>query len=174
MPYMTTDKETVVLDSIFHKPSISQRELAKMTGVSLGLVNVILRKFVSTGYIQVSRLNKRKIQYLLTPQGLLETVKKTHKYATETIQNYKRIQSQLVSLLKSLHTSGYDYFSIQGDGELRELLESVLLECLEEAPATLGKIHRQGPRSIVLDITTDPFEFKGDVVNVLEKIGLNR
>ncbi len=169
-----TEKETLILGQILQKTSISQRELAKKTSLSLGLINGILKKLANNGYIQTSKLNKRKLQYLLTSQGFHETVKKTHQYATDTIQNHKRLQTRLSSLLKELHASGYDYFSIYGEGELRELVEAVFRQSLEESPVSFGREHRHHPRAVMLNVNPDPpiEPFSGDVINVLERIGL--
>jgi hypothetical protein len=112
------------------------------------------------------------MDYTLTPEGILQVSEKNHRHATNTIRRYKLIQSNLANLLKKLHTSGYDYFSIHGDGELRELVESTLRTCLEEAPVTLGTEHRKDPRAVVLNVTPDSFprDFQGEVVSVLEKL----
>lgn len=170
---LLNDKEVLLLDHVSKKSSLSQRELAKKTGISLGLINVILKKLIRTGHIKVSHLNKRKLEYLLTPQGFLEAAKKTCEYTISIIRNYKTIETNLSNLLRELHKSGYDYFSIQGDGELKDLLESTFHKCLEEVPATLGSEHRKDPRAIILNLTVDPPPegYKGDVLNILEKIG---
>lgn len=173
MPLFLGHKETAVLNHISKEGSISQRELSKLSGISLGLINVVLKRLIQNGYIRISQMNKRKLQYFLTPLGLSEIAQKTHREATSTIKNFKRMQVDLDNLLKGLHHSGYDYFSIYGDGDLRDLVESTFRTCLEEAPVTLGMGHRQDPRAVVLNVTPEPMDggFKGDVINILEKIG---
>ncbi len=165
------DKESLLLDFISKKSSISQRELARKTGISLGLINVILKRLIKAGYLRASQLNKRKLEYLLTPQGFIETAKKTYDYTINTIRSYKMLEANLSKLLKDLHRSGYDYFSIHGDGELRDLTVSTFQRCLEDAPVTLGREPKKDPRAVVLNITTDSLESKGEVVNVWERIG---
>jgi DNA-binding Lrp family transcriptional regulator len=167
------DKDILLLEHVSKKSSISQRELSKKTGISLGLINVILKKLIRTGHLKASQLNTRKLEYLLTPQGFLEAAKKTYEYTISTIRKYKIIESNLSLLLKELHRSGYDYFSIHGDGELKDLIESTLQKSLEEIPVTLGREHRKDQRAIVLNLTMDPLPegHTGDVLNVVEKIG---
>ncbi len=57
-------------------PQISQRELSKNLGVSLGGINYCLNALVAKGFIKIQnfRNNKNKwvYVYLLTPQGLAE------------------------------------------------------------------------------------------------------
>lgn len=169
-----TDKEIIILDQISRNPSMSQRELARMTSISLGLINVILRRLLKKGYMEVSPLNKRKMAYLLTKEGLLQALKRNHLQITNIIKKYKSFQMNLANLLKKLHGSGYEYFSIYGDGELKELVGVTFQQCLEETPVTLGQEHRAHSRAVVLNVTSDPIDqgFKGDVVNIIEKIGV--
>lgn len=139
--------------------------------MSLGLINVILKKLAKTGHIKVTHLNKKKLEYLLTPQGFLEASQKTYEYTLKTIRRYRAIEDGLSNLLRELHRSGYVYFSIHGDGELRDLLESVFYRCLNEVPVTLGREHRKDPRAIVLNLMADPPpDHRGTVLNVLERI----
>lgn len=173
---MQIDKETVILFSLQKNSSVSQRQLARATGISLGLINVILQKFIKNGYVTVTHHDKRKFQYLLTPHGFEETFRKGYQVATATIRNYHNIQSQLAQILKNLYKAGYEYFSICGDGELRGLLETAFGQSLEDAPVKLGEKHREDERAVVLNLTFQPMDpnFRGHVVNVLEKIVFNQ
>lgn len=167
---LLSPKEILLLDHILRKSSVSQRELAKETSISLGLINVILKKLIKDGYIQISQRNGRKVEYLLTSRGTMAAAKRTYSDTLNTIKDYRTIEVSLSDLLKALHKSGYDYFSIHGDGELKDLVESTLQKCLEDAPVTLGREHHKDPRAVVLNLTLDTLEssLKGDVVNVLE------
>jgi DNA-binding MarR family transcriptional regulator len=167
------DKELSVLDHVGRNSSISQRELARATGISLGLINVILKKFLRTGYLQVSQLNKRKLEYILTREGFMAVTRRTYQYATRTIRNYHQIHSQLSALLIELNDSGYDYFSIHGDGELREMIEAIAPSLFSEGQAALGEEHRNESGAVVLNLTVAPMEgdFDGEEVKVLERIG---
>lgn len=169
-------KEAEVLTSISHQASITQRELSRKTGISLGLVNLILKRFIKTGYVQVTRLNKRKVEYLLTPQGFLETARRTYTYATTTIRNYNALQARITFLVQELCDGGYAYFSIHGDGEMRQLVEQVFRQSLTERSVTLGHEHREDPTAVVLNVTSEPFVGGSDgcVVHVLERVELSQ
>lgn len=167
-----SDKEFSILNKLSEKSSISQRELAKSLGVSLGLINLILKKLIRVGYIQVLQLNKKKLAYLLTPTGLKETTRRSRNYAMSTIRTYNQIRADLVRLLQGLHHSGYEYFSIHGDGELKDLLVSAFENGLEDVPVRLGKEHLRHSRAVVLNLTEEPLpsDVQGDSVNVIERI----
>lgn len=169
-----TEKESLILENISRNQSITQRKLSKNTGISLGLINVIIKKLIGTGYLKVSYLNRRHMEYLLTHQGMLETVRRSVKYISNTVSTYRRIHARLEGLLQELHQKGYQYFSIHGDGELKELVSSIFHECLYDKAVTLGKEHSTDPTALVLNLSPEPFQadFKGNVLNLVEKIGI--
>lgn len=170
-----TEKEILLLDRISKKSALSQRDLSRATGISLGLINVLLKRLIKAGYLKASQLNKKKLQYLLTPEGLTEAAIRTYDKTIKIISNYKKLESDLSRLLKELHHSGYQYFSIYGDGELRDLTELAFQRSLEEAPVTLGGEHKKDPTAVVLNVSikTINLPFKGDVVNVVERLNLS-
>ncbi len=96
------DKEILILNQISKTPSASQRELSRMTRISLGLINIILRSLLKKGHMRVSPLNKRKLSYVLTQEGLLEAIKGNHLQLEGIIQKYKSLQTDLAGLLKKV------------------------------------------------------------------------
>lgn len=171
-----SDKELKVLDQIARNSSVSQRELAQTTGISLGLINVILKKLLKTGHLQVSRLNRRSLEYLLTPTGFLAVSRRTYTYAAQTIRNYRRIHGRLSQLLEELNDHGYVYFSIHGEGELKELVTSLAKEILKNSSAFIGENHREDGDAAVLSVAADPRipNFSGKVINILDSLELEQ
>ena len=47
----TSDKEAIILEYIYYNDSIKQRELADKAGISLGMVNAILRRLIEKGWL---------------------------------------------------------------------------------------------------------------------------
>ncbi|GEM_PF-2244572 len=166
-------KEIAVINNLVKRSSISQRELSRETGLSLGFINIILKKLIHTGFIQITHLHKRKLQYLLTPQGIKAAIKRTYQFTSSTIRNYKNLQENLTALINDLNASGYHYFSIYGEGDIREVIEDIFLNFFQETALTLGNEHKAAPYSIVLNITIDskPENFPGNVINIMEKMG---
>jgi len=99
------DKEYIILESIDNNSAITQRELSKKLGVSLGAINILINKMVKEGLIKIEKLNTNIILYMLTPKGFIEKVNKTYKYIkihykyiTETKDKIKR---QLLKILEN-------------------------------------------------------------------------
>lgn len=63
-----------VLRLLEENPKVTQRELARLLGVSLGKVNYCLKALINKGFIKVRNFSKskNKIAYLynLTPKGI--------------------------------------------------------------------------------------------------------
>ena len=65
-----------LLKKIEKKPNISQRELARSMGVSLGKVNYCLKALIEAGFVKAGNFarsnNKKGYVYVLTPKGVKE------------------------------------------------------------------------------------------------------
>lgn len=124
-----TSSELAVLEHLSETPqTISQREIAKRSGMSVGLINAVLKKLVTTGYVKTSHLNRRTIEYLLTPQGFAEKARKSYHYVLDTFNRYKTIQVKFAGLLEQLSSEGVTDFYLHGDGELSDVVEMLFRE----------------------------------------------
>jgi EPS-associated MarR family transcriptional regulator len=84
-------------------PEISQRELARELGVSLGKVNYCLKALIEKGQLKMRnfRSNKQKIAYvyILTPKGIEEKAHVTTRFLKRKILEYEKLESE-IELLK--------------------------------------------------------------------------
>jgi len=92
-----------VMKLIEENPEISQRELARELGLSLGKVNYCLKAFIAKGFVKVDNFrrsdNKRAYAYLLTPRGIEEK-------ARVTMQFFRRIEAEYEMLKREIHGNG--------------------------------------------------------------------
>lgn len=122
-PDNLSSSELAVLESLNSATeAVSQRELARRAGISVGLVNAVLKKLVNTGYVKTARLNRRSIEYLLTPEGFAQTALRSYRYIVNTVRSYRDIQSRLHAMLERLRGQGIADFYLNGDGELADLV----------------------------------------------------
>jgi len=63
------ERELRVIEEVGADKNLTQRKISHSLGLSLGTTNLILKKLVRKGYIKMRQLNRRKIQYILTPKG---------------------------------------------------------------------------------------------------------
>lgn len=92
------ESELLILEIIENNASVTQREISKKSGLSLGMVNLLLKKFVKKGLVKLERLDGKSFRYILTPEGFKEKSKKTidyiKRYYNKTLiikQNIERI-----------------------------------------------------------------------------------
>ncbi|RAK12651.1 winged helix-turn-helix DNA-binding protein [Halanaerobium saccharolyticum] len=124
------EKITDILNILNSKDSPSQREIAKEAGISLGLVNTLLKKCAKKGLIKIERLNSRNIKYILTPAGIKEKTKKTIRYVKKSYQAIKEIEAEVLKLAARAEKEDKDLYlySDQQEDEILDLVSLVLRE----------------------------------------------
>ena len=95
------DNEYQILNEINENNSASQRELAKKTGLSLGGVNILIKRLVKKGLVKMERLNQRTIRYILTPEGIKQKTKATYRYILSSYRYINEIEKKLDTLIES-------------------------------------------------------------------------
>jgi DNA-binding MarR family transcriptional regulator len=121
----TSEKEFAIIKAISGNPDIhqDQRIIAKNTGISLGMTNLIMKRLIKKGYIKALQLNRRKIRYILTPKGFSEKAKKSCRYTIKTINLFGLIKGKIQELIERESATGRKEFLIAGDGELADIIE---------------------------------------------------
>src|SRR6056297_1357894 len=115
------EKITDILNILNSKDSPSQREIAKEAGISLGLVNTLLK---------IERLNSRNIKYILTPAGIKEKTKKTITYVKKSYQAIKKIEAEVLKLAARAEKEDKKLYlySNEREDEILDLVSLVLRE----------------------------------------------
>ena len=87
-----------ILRSIQNNPRVSQRELSKKLGFSLGKINYCLLTLKSKGLIKINNFkknnNKLNYFYLLTPKGFVEKTNLTIKFMKIKMHEYDELQKE--------------------------------------------------------------------------------
>jgi len=122
----TQDKVYKILDIVSHSTELSQRDLATSSGLSLGMVNLLLKRLIETGHIKISNLNKKKVQYILTPKGAAEKAQRTYRYISRALQTFSVYSKKIEGLIQDLAQNNSQRFAICGDGEIASLVEMQL------------------------------------------------
>jgi EPS-associated MarR family transcriptional regulator len=98
-----------------NNPGLSQRDLAKRLGVSLGKINFCLNALVAKGSLKISNFrnneNKLAYAYLLTPRGVEEKARIPVVYLKHKMQEYEQLRQEIEVLKR--------------EAEQKNLLESV-------------------------------------------------
>ena len=90
-------------------PDISQRELAKAMGISLGKTNYCLKALMDKGWLKARNFknsnNKIAYAYVLTPRGLREKAKITGRFLKRKVTEYEMLKSEIAQLRREVSKS---------------------------------------------------------------------
>ena len=99
---MSSELQFRVLRLLESNPHLTQRELSKSLGVSLGGVNYCLNALVAKGSVKMQNFknsrNKWAYAYLLTPQGVAEKGTLTSSFLKRKMQEYESLKAEIESL----------------------------------------------------------------------------
>jgi EPS-associated MarR family transcriptional regulator len=91
-----------LLKTLQAEPELSQRELAKRLGVSLGKVNFCLNALIGKGCVKVNNFrnsdNKLAYAYLLTPNGVEQKARLTVEFLQLKSQQYEQLRGEIAEL----------------------------------------------------------------------------
>lgn len=91
-----------VLKLLERQPDLTQRQLSKALGVSLGKTNYLLKSLIAVGWIKLDNFqrsdNKWCYAYLLTPSGMTEKAAITLRFLKRKKQEYNDLQLEIAQL----------------------------------------------------------------------------
>ena len=95
-----------IIKLIEKDPEISQRELSKELGVSLGKVNYCLRALIDKGWVKAKNFknsqNKMAYRYLLTPHGVQQKTVITRNFLQRKLKEYEDLRREIESLKQDI------------------------------------------------------------------------
>lgn len=118
------ENELKILELISHgKDDISQRDIARIIGLSLGMTNSILKRFAEKGLITIRKVNNRNIQYVLTSEGVEEIGRRSWSYFKRTIKNVVVYRDAIQEILRNAKDEGYEQVVLVGQSDLEFIVE---------------------------------------------------
>jgi EPS-associated MarR family transcriptional regulator len=102
-----SDENTLqALRVLERNPEMSQRELSKELGVSLGKTHYILSSLIEVGLVKAANFrrsdSKLGYAYLLTPQGIAEKAAVTARFLARKRREYIEIEQQIAELTREV------------------------------------------------------------------------
>lgn len=103
---LTDEYRAKILKKLEEDPQISQRDLARELGISLGRANFCLRALMEKGLIKANNFknnrNKKAYMYYLTPRGMAEKARATASFLERKVAEYEALQREIDSLKREL------------------------------------------------------------------------
>ncbi|MEI7849411.1 MAG: winged helix-turn-helix transcriptional regulator [Chloroflexota bacterium] len=128
-PNYETTRDLSLLDNIEHQPDVTQADLATQLGIAVGTVNWHLKRLISKGYVKVMRAERRKLRYLITPEGLALRARLTVDYVEQQFNLYRRVRLKVKEYVEHVKSSGFDRLRLVGQGDVADICR---LTCLEQ------------------------------------------
>ena len=175
-----------ILEEIDNDRTPTQRDLSKKLNISLGLVNLFIKRLGKKGYFKIKAIPKNRVKYILTPKGVAEKSRLTYKYIQFSFDFYKKARRELQKLFNDLMDQGVERIVFWGVSDLAEiayisLQETTIMLVAVVDDEKIGKnfigfeiTNSKMLNSIVFDrILITSIDSKDDVLETIKKQGIH-
>src|SRR5215212_9222523 len=121
-------RELTLLEKIENDPDVNQSTLATQLGVAVGTVNWHLKRLIAKGYVKVKRAERKKLRYIITPEGIALRARLAVDYVERSFSLYRKTRQRVSEYLSQVKNAGYDRVHIVGKGDIADICR---LTCLE-------------------------------------------
>jgi EPS-associated MarR family transcriptional regulator len=96
---MSEEMRYRVLRLLQTDPKLSQRDVARKLGISLGKVNFCLQALISKGWVKATNFknshNKAAYMYVLTPRGMEAKARLAVRFLVQKLSEYERLREEI-------------------------------------------------------------------------------
>jgi len=121
-------QEYELLNEIAQDSMVTQANLAQRLGIAVGSVNWYIKRLIKRGYVKVSHLDRTRLQYDLTPEGMSVFTERAMQYAKDSLKIYKSFRRKAQVVVSELKSKDISQVQLEGDDEVMDILR---LTCIE-------------------------------------------
>lgn len=114
--------ELEILRQVEENPTLTNRAAAGKLGVSVKLAHETLKRMVSKGLLHVKKLNSRRWDYFLTPNGFSTKAQLTIEFLEFSMVFYRGARCQSAQVCRYLSEHGVKTVALLGTGDLAEIV----------------------------------------------------
>jgi DNA-binding MarR family transcriptional regulator len=147
------ERQLRILEALERNPETTQANLAAQLGVAVGSVNWYLKRLIRKGYVKATRMERRRLKYFVTPQGVALKARLTSEYMAVSLRVYRELRQAAQETLAQVRGAGYAAVQAGGRDEAMEIFR---LTCLEEGvrvekstTSPLPDVQAEGTRFVV-------------------------
>lgn len=136
-PVMIKNQEYELLDAIAQDAMVTQASLSARLGIAVGSVNWYIKRLINCGYVKVSHLDRTRLKYQLTPEGMSILTQRTLQYLKRSLTVYNELRQKAKAMVADLRSQGVTHVYLEGDDELMDILRLTCIEAgmsLDERP----------------------------------------
>ena len=127
-------RELALLETIERDPDVTQASIATQLDVAVGTVNWHLKRLIEKGYVKIKRANRKKLRYIITPEGIAFRARLTVDYIEQQFLLYRRTRQRVKEHIERVRQAGFDRLSVRGDGDVADICR---LTCMEQGMAVV-------------------------------------
>ena len=142
--------EYSLLNEIAQDSLVTQASLSSRLGIAVGSVNWYIKRLIHRGWIKVSHLDRTRLKYDLTPEGMAVFTERAILYARDSLKIYGSLRQRAKSLTTELKQQGIQAVFIEGDDELVDILR---LTCIEAGIHLLDS-----PNGVILKVMGQEYQ----------------
>jgi DNA-binding MarR family transcriptional regulator len=122
-------RELTLLEQIENDPDVNQSTLATQLGVAVGTVNWHLKRLIAKGYVKAMRAERKKLRYIITPEGIALRARLAVDYVEHSFSIYRKTRQRVKDHLTKVQNAGYNRVRILGKGDVVDVCR---LTCIEQ------------------------------------------
>jgi len=121
--------EYALLDEIAQDSMVTQASLSERLGIAVGSVNWYIKRLIHRGWVKVSHLDRTRLKYDLTPDGMAVFTQRAVLYARDSLKVYGDFRKKAKALVTVLQQKNIGQVYLEGEDD--EALDILRLTCLE-------------------------------------------
>jgi DNA-binding MarR family transcriptional regulator len=119
-----------LLNEIGQDPLVTQANLSQRLGIAVGSVNWYVKRLIHRGWVKVSHLDRTRLKYDLTPEGMSVITQRALLYARDSLKVYGNFRRKAKALVSELQQQGIRELYLQGEDD-DATLDILRLTCIE-------------------------------------------
>ncbi|MCL5612402.1 MAG: winged helix-turn-helix transcriptional regulator [Chloroflexi bacterium] len=139
-PTVIKNQEYELLEAIAQDPLVTQAGLSVQLGMAVGGVNWYIKRLVNCGYVKVSHLDRTRLKYHLTPEGMSILTQRTLQYLKRSLTIYNELRQKARTIVTDLRSQGVTHVCLEGNDERMDILRLTCIEAgmaLDEEPGDI-------------------------------------
>ena len=100
---MIKNQEYELLDAIAQDALVTQQSLSVRLGMAVGSVNWYIKRLINCGYVKVSHLDRTRLKYQLTPEGMSILTQRTLLYLKKSLAVYNELRQKAREIVIELN-----------------------------------------------------------------------
>ena len=145
-------QEYELLSEIAQDSMVTQANLSKHLGIAVGSVNWYIKRLIKRGYIKVSHLDRTRLKYDLTPEGMSVFSERAMQYAKDSLKVYTSFRQKARKVISQLRSNDISKVYLEGNDEIMDIMQ---LTCLEA-----GIVLDVAPEKVVLKCVKQEYKIE--------------